>query len=195
MCRWIPLFLIFLSACQQFTKSSCEKTNWRKEAFLLALSGENRSEFTKLAKICQRFKVQIDRQVFNEGFDEGASQFCEKDAALEFGKSGFVYKGTCENFNENEFVRTYIYGRLQFLNQKYKKTLKKLEESEARLWRKKNEFELESNTKPTLAVKAYDELESFKAENERIKSDLEGLKNMISDLKKEAAKETPQFKI
>jgi hypothetical protein len=177
-----------LASCQQFTKKYCEDTNWRKEAFLFALSGENRDKFHEISKKCKSLKVEVDQQVFNEGFDEGASQFCEPKAAFEYGKSGYMYKGTCKTQNENEYLKKYNKGRLSFLQNQYDLKQKNLEESDARLWRKKNEFELEANTNPNLAVKAYDEMESLKAENERIKSELETLKQLITDLQKETSK-------
>lgn len=189
--------LVFISltfgliACQQFTKSHCEKTNWRKEAFLLALAGESRNSFNKISKQCKKFKVDIDAQVFNEGFDEGAIQFCNTKSGITYGQQGGTYRGTCKNFNETEYIKSYINGRLSFLNNQYNLKKISLEESEARLWRKRNEFELESNTNPNLAVKTHDELESLKAENELIKTELENLKKMISDLQKESVKEIP----
>lgn len=188
----ILISLCFFTSCQQFSKSYCEKTNWRKEAFLLALSGENRDSYQKFAKKCAPHKTEIDKQVFNEGFDEGASQFCTNKAGLEYGKNGYSYKGTCQNINETDFIKNYIRGRLIFLNAKYKDLEQQLEDSDARVWRKKNEYELESNTKPALAEVASDELESIKAENERIKSDLEKLRAMITDLQKESVKDSPR---
>lgn len=177
-----------LVSCQQFTKKYCEDTNWRKEAFLFALSGENRDKYSEISKKCKSLKADIDKQVFDEGFDEGASQFCEATAAFEYGQQGYMYKGTCKKLNEPEYLKKYNKGRLSYLQNQYDLKQKSLEESDSRLWRKKNEFELEANTNPNLAVKAYDELESFKAENERIKSELEILKKLISDLQLESTK-------
>jgi hypothetical protein len=189
---FLPFLILLLTSCQQFSKSYCEKTNWRKEAFLLALSGENRDSYKKFAKKCAPHKTEIDKQVFNEGFDEGASQFCTNKAGLEYGKNGYPYKGTCQNINENDFIKNYIRGRLIFLNARYKSLEQQLEESDAMVWRKKNEYELEANTKPALAEVASDELESIKAENERIKADLEQLRAMITDLQKESIKDSPR---
>lgn len=177
-----------LGGCQHFSKNYCEDTNWRKEAFLYALSGESRDIFKNISKKCKAFKVDVDQQVFNEGFDEGAAQFCSPPAGFDYGKGGYLYKGTCKNLNEKEYMKSYIQGRLVFLNEQFKKTNAQLEESNARLWRKKNEYELEANTNPALASRAYDELESYRAENERIKSDLEAIKEMISELQKESTK-------
>lgn len=184
------ILLIFLSTlftqlgCQHVNKKYCEDTNWRKEAFLLALQGENRSKFSEFQKQCKPFKVEISQQAFNEGFDEGASQFCQSDAGINYGKLGLEYKGTCEKHqNEIDFIKKYNHGRLIFLKKQLELKESKLEESDTRLWRKKNEFELESNTNPALAVKAYDELESYKAENERLKTEIQDLKKTIETLK------------
>lgn len=181
--------LFILNACQHYSKKSCEETNWRKEAFLFALGGEDPDIYNKIAKKCKALKVDVDKQVFREGFDEGATQFCSSASALEYGQGGYPYKGTCKNLNEKEYMKTYTKGRLIFLSSQYKKVSAQLEESNSRLWRKRNEYELEANTSPTLASRAYDELESYKAENERIKSDLESLQSMIKDLQKESVKD------
>lgn len=188
----LTLHVFFLTACQQYSKSYCEKTNWRKEAFVLALSGESRSSYDKFAKRCQPFKTEIDKQAFNEGFDEGASQFCTNQGGLDYGKNGYLYKGTCKNFNETDFVKNYIQGRLKFLEAQLKKTQEQLEESDARVWRKRNEYELESNTKPAFAENAQDELDSIMAENDQIKSDIEKLSALIADLQKESLKDQPR---
>ncbi len=190
------LYLLFanfaLTACQQYSKRYCEKTNWRKEAFLLALSGESRDIYVKFAKKCRTHRTEIDKQAFDEGFDEGTAQFCTNKAGLEFGKNGYLYKGTCKNLNENDFIKNYIRGRLIFLNKQHKKIQHQLEDSEARVWRKRNELELESNTKPVMADVVSDELDSIIAENERLKGDLENLKSLINDLQKESVKDQPR---
>ncbi len=178
-------FCIFITqlGCQHVDKKYCEDTNWRKEAFLLALQGENRNRISEFQKQCKPFKVEISAQAFNEGFDEGASQFCNSNAGVSYGASGSEYKGTCERHaNEIDFLKSYNRGRLSFLKNQLIVKREKLEDSETRLWRKKNEFELESNTNPALAVKAYDELESYQAENERLKVELEGLIKVINSM-------------
>ncbi len=173
----------FFLSCQHISKKYCEDTNWRKEAFVVALQGENRTKFIEFQNQCKPFKVDLNQQSFDEGFDEGASQFCLSEAGREFGASGLIYKGTCEKHaNEIDFFKNYKLGRLDFLKNQFDSKSKKLEESNARLWRKKNEFELESNTNPALAVNAYNELESYRVENERLKSEIGNLNAQIIDL-------------
>lgn len=179
------VFSLFTSllGCQQVHKKYCEQTNWRKEAFFSALQGQNRKQLLELQQQCQKFQVTINVQAYNEGFDEGAIQFCSTESGKDYGARGEKYNGTCEGHsNELHFLKSYKLGRLKYLKKQVKLKKIQLEESEARLWRKHNEFELESNTNPALAVKAYDDLESFKAENERLKSELQSLNKLIEDL-------------
>lgn len=176
---------MLLTGCQQSSKKFCENTNWRKEGFFTALNGKSRRIFEDYSKKCKEKKVELNSAVFNEGFDEGASQFCERSAAIAYGAEGLLYDGTCEDLNEVEFLKSYRKGRLSFFQRKYNSKKTQLEESESRVWRKNNEFKLEVNTNPGLASIAYDELESLKAENERLKSELMIIKESIRDLKKE----------
>lgn len=182
----MTFIILFLSVtgCEHFSKKVCENTNWRKEGYLIALKGEPRSQFLKFKKKCENKNVEINEVVFNEGYDEGRAQFCKSESAYDFGKQGFKYQGACQDLpqGENEFLISYNKGRIEFLKKQMKSLKAKLADSETRLWRKRNEYELEANTNPASASKAYDELESFIAENERLKQELDELNNMISAL-------------
>jgi hypothetical protein len=182
---FLILFLLpLLIHCEHYTKKFCENTNWRKEGYFIGLKGEPRSHFLRFKTKCESKNVDISEAVFNEGYDEGCAFFCKAEPAFEFGKSGFKYQGACKDLPQGEqlFLSNYNKGRIEFLKKQIRLLKSKLAESDTRLWRKRNEYELEANTNPALASRAYDELESFIAENERLKQELGDLNATVKEL-------------
>ena len=183
-CMWIFLTSFLLGGCQQALHRNCKKANWYKEAYLLALKGQGRDIYKKKASECLKFNVKINKSIFFKGYEKGALLFCQPDWAYKFGLDNQTYKDTCPKKMEKKFFKNYFKGQLHYYKKKLQLKSKELAESDSRLWRKRNEYELEANTHPETASEAFDKLESSKAENTRIRSKLNDLKLRIEALKK-----------
>ena len=179
------LFLfILLGGCQQAERKNCKNANWHKEAYILALKGYGRDIYKEKNKECLKFDIKINKDYFFKGYEKGASQFCQPRWAYKFGLDNQTYKDTCPQKMEKVFFKNYFKGQLHYHQKKLQNKSKELAESNARLWRKRNEYEFEANTNPEIASKAFDQLKSSKAENTRIRWELDELNSKVEILKK-----------
>lgn len=179
----LTLMLGTLFGCQNTEKIKCEQTNWRQQAYLDALNGSDINDFKKTKDRCLKlYKINIKSELYQEGFETGLAKLCHPDAAMQLGLSGKEYRGTCKNLDEEKFLTAYRKGRLVFFRQLYNENTKKILDSEARVWRKQNEYELEANSNPEAAREAYDVLESYRSELSRLQKEKEQLKQKIDEL-------------
>lgn len=175
--------LLSLSACQSLEKVRCEENNWRQQAYIDALEGQTLDEATPTLKRCkERFNVDIRSEVYKEGFESGLAKLCTRSYGYEFGLKGYEYKGTCQTREEPGFLMAYRSGRLQYLKSLRQQLQLDIQDSEGRVWRKKNEYELEANSNPQAARQAYDVLESYRAELQKLRESQAEINARIAEL-------------
>lgn len=177
------LLLISLAGCQNSAKKDCEDKNWRQQAYMDALNGIPLKNFQKTQELCQkRFNIEIQNEIYKEGYDLGLAKLCTPVQGFEFGKNGKEYRGTCRERDEDSFLKSYRQGRLEFLKKARQQLTIEIQESKGRVWRKQNEYELEANTNPTAAREVYDVLESYRSELLRLQEEHSQLNRRIADL-------------
>lgn len=177
------LLLMSLAGCQNTAKKDCEDKNWRQQAYMDALNGIPLKNFQKIQEFCQkRFNIEIQNEIYKEGYDLGLVKLCTPIQGFEFGKNGQEYRGTCRERDEDSFLKSYRQGRLEFLKKARQQLTIEIQESEGRVWRKQNEYELEANSNPTAAREAYDVLESYRSELLRLQEEHTQLNKRIADL-------------
>lgn len=181
---FLSVFLIFLglTACQNTAKQECEDKNWRQQAYLDALNGLPLNRFQKVQDQCQKFNVEIQSEIYKEGYDLGLVKLCTRQQGFEFGLKGREYYGTCKERDEEGFLKAYRSGRLQYLKKVHAQLYKDIQESEGRVWRKQNEYELEANSNPQAAKEVYDILESYRAELTKLQQEYADVKTRIDEL-------------
>lgn len=179
----IIVFSLLLQACQNTAKLGCEDTNWRQQAYVDALKGVPIDKFTSTQQYCHKnFGIEIQSEMYKEGYDLGLAKLCTRSQGFEFGAKGKEYFGTCKESDEEGFLKAYRSGRLKFLSKLSNQLNQEIQESEGRVWRKQNEYELEANSNPQAAREIYDVLESYRAELLKLQNDQLELKTRIQDL-------------
>lgn len=177
------LALLGLIGCQNSAKKECEEKNWRQQAYMDALNGIPLKNFKKTQEQCQkRFNIEIQNEIYKEGYDLGLVKLCTREQGFEFGINGKEYFGTCQERDEDTFLKSYRFGRLEYLKKLRQHLNTEIQESEGRVWRKQNEYELEANSNPTAAREAYDVLESYRSELLRLQEEQTRLNKRITDL-------------
>lgn len=104
-----------LSACANyFVRKECEKVDWHKHGYDLAMSG-HRVTGDALVDKCQKAEFDVPAVNLDTGFKEGMSNYCKPETVYTIGKSGDTFnidmcdpgQGTYLKGRHMEGVRAY----------------------------------------------------------------------------------------
>lgn len=155
---WLLVLLcpLLFASCSTYTKKECVEMNWFEGGKKFALSGQSKSQANvHFTQACQQEKgVAIDMTQLDSGFEAGLVEFCQPEKARQFGSSGGVYRGTCDNHTKaKEFLALYNEGRISFLEKEVlalqsevSSLRSQIEQLQGKLWQK--EEELRTSTRP-----------------------------------------------
>jgi hypothetical protein len=114
------LLSILVSACSTFSKKECENFDWHSKGYDAAMDGE--PEFSRLSyfqKECgEKHDVQPNKQMFDVGYNKGLDYLCTSSGGRVLGQKGNSYQSICPKEKEEEFLKGYKSGRLDFLEQR-----------------------------------------------------------------------------
>lgn len=176
-----------LLSCVNKELKKCENLIWRNQGKMAAMEGKPLDYFNNLKQMCQPYKTPINQAAYTEGYDLGLSVFCQKGRGFVFGKKGEVYNSTCKPLGEVEFLAGYYRGRISFLNKRQKELTSLLRQAEDRVWRKEQDYIIESTQDLFQAEQELDILESYKEEVKVLALEAKEIKLELIKLRKRKA--------
>ena len=117
--RYFMLFLaLALSACTTLTTDQCQSVDWDKLGYEDGLRGLIGSDRTlhKYKSDCERLKVPVNEDLYNQGHEKGLKYLCTPVGALKAGRSGYDYNRVCEPAFQTKFDENFFKGRKEFLS-------------------------------------------------------------------------------
>lgn len=93
------LSILTFSSCATFSRSECEKLDWRNYGRQTALEGETLFSIqNKFEKDCHaRHGVPVNQAELEAGFKAGTQEFCSPDSLRNYVAKGGEYRGTCSH--------------------------------------------------------------------------------------------------
>lgn len=104
-----------LLGCTSISPKECSTSDWLEIGKASAVEGETFEELTReYVAPCKNLGVQPDVALLQKGFEEGLTTFCTHRSGFELGEKNKKYKDTCPSASEEEFLRGYKSGKLQY---------------------------------------------------------------------------------
>lgn len=105
------LFAGSLSGCASMSEEECLNADWRLMGFTDALQGRSTAALAQHSRACAAVNVTPDLDLYRQGHEEGARQYCTPANGYRAGSSGSTYQGICPADLETAFMRGYQDGR------------------------------------------------------------------------------------
>ena len=99
-----------LSSCASLHTHECESNNWHALGVTDGTEGEPASRVNEYRGTCNRYGIQIDTNSYEDGWQEGVTQFCTRESGFSYGMAGQTYKGSCTSEDEVDFLLGYELG-------------------------------------------------------------------------------------
>ncbi len=115
MLRWVhavaALFLgIVLPACSSLSEEECLYLNWQVEGIRDGTQGAPASEIEKYQSMCDRYAIQVDREMYEKGRLEGVTKYCTRSNGFKVGINGRNYRNACPRQLASSFLSGYQPG-------------------------------------------------------------------------------------
>lgn len=100
-----------LAACASLSPEECKIADWKKIGFNDAMQGTD-MRLVEHTQACAKVNVQPNQSLYQQGYDQGARQFCNYDKGFEFGKANRNVGSICERIGmSKEFNTGYVQGK------------------------------------------------------------------------------------
>ncbi len=108
-----------LAACASLSPEECKIADWKKIGFNDAMQGTD-MRLVEHTQACAKVNVQPNQSLYQQGYDQGARQFCNYDKGFEFGKANRNVGSICARIGmSKEFNTGYVQGKqIYTLNQR-----------------------------------------------------------------------------
>lgn len=100
-----------LGGCASMSEEECLNADWRLMGFEDALQGRSTATIAQHRRACAAVNVTPDLDLYRQGHEEGARQYCTPANGYRAGSSGSTYQGICPADLETAFMRGYQDGR------------------------------------------------------------------------------------
>lgn len=100
-----------LTGCASMSEEECLNADWRLMGFTDALQGRSTAALAQHRRACAAVNVTPDLDLYRQGHEEGARQYCTPANGYRAGSSGSTYQGICPADLETAFMRGYQDGR------------------------------------------------------------------------------------
>jgi len=107
----LAAILLGLNGCASMSEQECLAADWRLVGYEDATQGRNVSTISAHRKACARINVVPDLDRYQQGYREGARQYCVRPTAYQLGINGGKYEGICPADLEPAFLRAYRDGQ------------------------------------------------------------------------------------
>jgi hypothetical protein len=105
------LLALLLSGCASISKEECLAGNWEQLGFKDASNGHESSRIGSHIEECGKVGVQIDKNLYTKGYQDGLKVFCTYDRGLQLGKNDGYYREICPAELAGDFRRGYNLGQ------------------------------------------------------------------------------------
>jgi len=101
------VFILVLSGCATLSKSECQTGDWRNVGEIDGRAGYSSARFGEHNEACSKHGISIDRDLYQQGYQSGLTQYCTTDNAAKVGIAGRSYANVCTGEIGLSFVRVY----------------------------------------------------------------------------------------
>lgn len=102
---------LLLSSCASISKDECRAGDWERIGYKDSSSGHDSSRLGSHIEECGKVGVQIDKNLYTKGYQDGLKIYCTYDKGLEVGRDGGFYRDICPGDLAREFRRGYQLGQ------------------------------------------------------------------------------------
>jgi hypothetical protein len=102
---------LVLSGCASMDKDECLTVDWRTVGFEDGAAGYSGDRIARHRKACAEHGVTPDLTLYQQGREEGLTEYCRPANAYRLGAQGSSYGGVCPAELEGEFLSAYGSGR------------------------------------------------------------------------------------
>lgn len=116
--RYLILFFsLALGACTTLTTDQCQSVDWEKLGYEDGIRGQIGSDrtFHKYKSDCEKLKVTVNEELYNQGHEKGLKYLCTPVGALKAGRSGYDYNRVCDPSFQEKFDENFFRGRKEYL--------------------------------------------------------------------------------
>lgn len=111
----ILVSILPLAGCvSHLSKDQCLTTNWQQNGYSDGERGAFHSNLAKEVNDCARFKLTVDHQAYNKGWEEGVRVFCQPERAIQLGAQGKEFNPVCPEDLAQPFERAWRDGLREF---------------------------------------------------------------------------------
>lgn len=97
--------------CATLNETECTQGDWQQIGYSDGNSGlDSADRLARHAKACQKHGVSLDTSLYQSGYADGVSNYCQPENGFKVGRAGSAYKGVCPLAMESEFLVDYVSG-------------------------------------------------------------------------------------
>ncbi len=106
----ISIGLLVTVACSQLTREECLNMNWRTIGLADGEAGTPSQGQNEYLDVCSNFSIEIDRGLYDIGYQEGIETYCTKVSGFEVRRKGEGYLNVCPANREKDFLSGWNVG-------------------------------------------------------------------------------------
>jgi hypothetical protein len=134
--------LLFLSSCSSMSNEECRVADWRLLGYEDAMAGRSTANIASYRRACAGVAVVPDLDLYRQGHQEGARQYCTVANGYRAGSNGSSYQGICPVDLELTFMQGFQDGRSLYTYTNQISTLQsELRQSESELAQYRRQIE------------------------------------------------------
>lgn len=129
----VCLAALLLVNCASMSKQECLNADWQSIGFEDGRLGYSSARIGDHRRACAKINVKPDLALYQQGYEDGARQFCEPQNGFKLGLRGGAYNVICPADTQDGFAAAYDEGkeiyRVNATLDSYQKNLDKLHEA------------------------------------------------------------------
>ncbi|MCG6969622.1 MAG: DUF2799 domain-containing protein [Gammaproteobacteria bacterium] len=103
--------MLLLINCASLNKQECLNADWQSIGFEDGSRGYSSTRIGNHRKACAKFNVKPDFDLYQQGYSQGARQFCQPRNGYNLGLRGASYGVICPGDLQDRFVMAYREGK------------------------------------------------------------------------------------
>ena len=112
---WVALSLLLISGCATMDQSECLNADWQIIGMEDGAQGKLLSHIGRHRSACAKYFITPNLELYQQGHNEGVTQYCTGYNGFSVGKSGSEYNSICPPQSEPLFLEGYEQGRSIYL--------------------------------------------------------------------------------
>ncbi len=106
-----PIFSILLSSCaSHLNQEQCASMNWHDVGFNDAANGQALRNLNTAINDCAKFNLTVNTNAYQQGWQQGARQYCQPNNAYTLGTQGQGYAAICPADLSSAFEKAWRKG-------------------------------------------------------------------------------------